>query len=187
LHSNWLQDLEKQLIESPRASVGEIGLDGSARDPVSGLKYDFETQIKVFSAQFDLACKLQRPVSIHAVQVIGKLFEFFSHQEIAPPSIMLHSFNSSSDMIKRLIKLRIGERLYFSLSASVNLRSKKFNDMVQSIPDDKILIESDSHDINSVDEAMQTILEKLAVAKGWTMETAVAILSKNTDNYLKLL
>jgi TatD DNase family protein len=179
--------LEKLLIESPAASVGEIGLDRLAKDPVSGLKYDFETQFKVFSAQFDLACKLQRPVSIHAVQVHGKLIDFFTQQEQAPPSIMLHSFNASSDMIKRLIKLRgIGNRLYFSLSTA-NLRSKKFHDMLQSIPADKILIESDCHDINSVDDSMQSILEKLALAKGWDIDTAVSILSNNTDNYLKLL
>jgi TatD DNase family protein len=187
LHSNWLDELEKRLIESPTASVGEIGLDSLAKDPVSGLKYDFETQLQVFSAQFDLACKLQRPVSIHAVQVHGKIFDFISQQERAPPSIMFHSFNASSDMIKRLIKLKgIGDRLYFSLS-TVNLRSKKFLDMVQSIPADKILIESDCHDINSVDDAMQSILENLALVKGWDMDTAVSILSKNTDNYLKLL
>lgn len=160
-------------------------MDGSARDPSSGLKYDFDTQLKVFSAQFDLASKLKRPVSIHAVQVAGKLFDFMSQQETAPPSIMLHSFNASSDMIKRFVKLKdIGKRLYFSLSAAVNLGSKKFTDVVLSIPDDKILIESDCHDINSVDDAMETILEKVAQVKDWDMDTAISILSRNAYNYL---
>lgn len=111
-----------------------------------------------------------------------------SKQDKTPPTIMLHSFNASSDMIKRLIKLKgIGERLYFSLSASVNLRSKKFNDLVLSIPDDKILIETDSHDINSIDDSIQIILEKVAEAKGWDLETAVSRLSRNTSNYLGVL
>ena len=164
--------------------VGEIGLDESAKNPKTGLKYDYETQFEVFNAQFNLACELQRSVSIHAVQVSGKLYDFMSKIEKSPPTIMLHSFNGSSDMIKRLLKIKgIGHKIYFSLSLAVSLRSSRFQEIVLSIPDDRILIESDCHDIAKLDGCMEEILEKVANVKGWDLEMAVSILSRNTLNY----
>ena len=185
LHKDWLIDLEDQLRRSPHASVGEIGLDAAATDSISGLKYDFETQMHVFKSQYDLACKLNRSVSIHAVQVAGKLFDFLENHDKSPPSIMMHSFNASQDMIKRLLKLKgVGSTIYFSLGSVVNLRSKKFKDMVLSIPDDKILIESDSHEFLSVDSQIELILQELAKVKEWDLDMATSIMEKNTTNYL---
>ena len=177
--------LKKRLLDAPEAFVGEIGLDGIAKDPKTGLKYDFETQYNVFKAQYDLACELKRPVSIHAVQVAGKIYDFLSSQVETPPAIMLHSFNASPDMIKRLLKIKaIGHKTFFSLSYAVNFRSKNFTNMVSTIPDDKILLESDCHDINSVDSYMQDILQSVANAKGWDLAETASIVSRNTSSFL---
>lgn len=49
----------------PRSIVGEIGLDKVAKAPKTGTVL-FEEQLSVFSSIFDLACDLDRPVTVRA-------------------------------------------------------------------------------------------------------------------------
>ncbi|KIW96130.1 uncharacterized protein Z519_03197 [Cladophialophora bantiana CBS 173.52] len=101
----FLQDLEERLAEFPYALVGEVGLDrsfrlpqgpsamtgdiknktcGSDEDytpgsregrPLSPYRVSIDHQKVVVRAQFELAAKLQRPLSVHSVQAHGLIFE----------------------------------------------------------------------------------------------------------------
>lgn len=101
----FLLETEKRLAEFPYALVGEVGLDrsfrlpegpsamtgdmksktgGSDEDytpgtregrPLSPYRVNIEHQKTVLKAQFQLAAKLQRPVSVHSVQAHGLVFE----------------------------------------------------------------------------------------------------------------
>lgn len=57
--------------------VGEIGIDGVAKNRTTGEKYDFEHQMLVFSEQMRIAGEVGRGVNIHAVQCHGRLLEYF--------------------------------------------------------------------------------------------------------------
>ncbi|KAI8927518.1 hypothetical protein BC831DRAFT_392205, partial [Entophlyctis helioformis] len=75
--SAWLARLRSLLKTYPQAIVGEIGLDGVATDGRTGKLYPMEQQLPVFDAQMAMAIALNRPVSIHAVHVHGRILEYF--------------------------------------------------------------------------------------------------------------
>ncbi|KAI8898765.1 hypothetical protein BC833DRAFT_588570 [Globomyces pollinis-pini] len=193
-------DKLEQLIQSyPNSLVGEIGLDSVAVDS-NKIKYPMDAQLDCFQKQFDLAIKYNRPVSIHSVHTHGLLLDYFRKLDTncgpfkkqklplpAPPSIMLHSFLGSAQIASALIKLpRVGSRFYFSFSHFVNSRSPKTKSIISSLPDNRILIESDVHSISEVDPAMEKIVNLVADAKGWSTEFTIAQTIKNSLEFLQL-
>ncbi|EXJ64024.1 hypothetical protein A1O7_00359 [Cladophialophora yegresii CBS 114405] len=101
----FLQETEERLKEFPYALVGEVGLDRSFRlpegpssmtgdmkgktggseeeytpgsregRPLSPYRVNIDHQKAILKAQFGLAAKLRRPVSVHSVQAHGLVFE----------------------------------------------------------------------------------------------------------------
>ncbi|KAJ9608290.1 Cut9-interacting protein scn1 [Cladophialophora chaetospira] len=101
----FLLETEERLQECPYALVGEVGLDrsfrlpqgpsamtgdmksktgGSEEDytpgtregrPLSPYRVDLNHQKTILRAQFELAAKLRRPVSVHSVQAHGLVFD----------------------------------------------------------------------------------------------------------------
>lgn len=69
------------LVEFPRAMVGEVGLDRSARIPysqegenqkrLSPFKTPIDHQVAVLEAQLDVAVELRRNISFHSVDAQG--------------------------------------------------------------------------------------------------------------------
>lgn len=182
--------MKQHLKDTPNSIVGEMGLDGIAKDRDTKLVYPMDVQMRLFEQQFQLASQLQKPVSMHAVQVYGKVYEFFrslakSQDAHVPPSIMLHSYSGSPEIASQLIRLpQIGPRFYFSFSSFVNARSPKMLDRIRAIPHDRILLESDLHETSLVDDAMYSILEIVAQVKGWTLEETVDRVVENTSRFL---
>ncbi|KAJ1501815.1 hypothetical protein HMI54_014950 [Coelomomyces lativittatus] len=166
-HPTWLEDLRTELTENPQSIIGEIGLDKVAKNE-EGKLHDWEDQESVFLDQWKLAVELQRPISMHAVQVSGYILDFFRKQaklgEVNwPPKIMLHSFNGSVDLRLQLLKLkRLNRRLYFSFSMTIQQRQeKKLEEWLSITPLNQILLESDVHQTNQVDDAMEQIYMKV--------------------------
>lgn len=192
-HPNWLNLLKCRLEETPSSLLGEFGLDGIAKDRSTGLKYSMEAQLKAFEAQYDLASGLGRPVSIHMVQASGLVLDFFQRVSKIktrkhPPTIMLHSFSGSVDIAQSLLKLpRIGKLFYFSFSTIVNARSPKMSAKIQSIPADRILLESDEHDISLVDSGMEKVLQMVSEYRGWTVEETARQVQLNTRAFLGMI
>ncbi|KAJ3217416.1 hypothetical protein HDU67_007999 [Dinochytrium kinnereticum] len=206
----WLEQLESLLIEKADAFVGEIGLDGVATYPNSNVKYDMDHQLVIFRTQFELAAKLQRCVSVHAVQCFGKILQFFSERVKAfpkkkkevnanrdegvdmymakwPAAIMLHSFSGSLDILKAILRFPkpIADRFYFSFSYVVNARSmQKTEEKIRMIPDDRILIESDLHDSELIEDACIQACEMVASAKGWSMPETIGRTGANAKAFL---
>ncbi|MGL1930551.1 MAG: TatD family hydrolase [Desulfotalea sp.] len=127
--SNFLEKLEP-LIKTFNFGIGEIGLDKSCNTSI-------ENQEHIFDQQFQLACKYNRPVSIHCIGRWGYMAEYLAKQKSCPP-IILHSFNSSLEMAERFVKL--GCHLSFSLKL---LNNKKTQNIVERIPLNRLLLESD--------------------------------------------
>ncbi|KAJ3269819.1 hypothetical protein HK104_005060, partial [Borealophlyctis nickersoniae] len=74
--TNLWTRLRHLLTTHPMAMVGEIGIDGVARDRSTGVKYPFDHQMSVFRAQMDIAAELGRPVNVHVVQCHGHLLNY---------------------------------------------------------------------------------------------------------------
>eukprot|EP00842_Homolaphlyctis_polyrhiza_P006979 jgi/Hompol1/870/HPOL_004033-RA len=183
-----------------------------AFDRSTGKLYPMDQQLHVFVAQMALAIELNRPVSVHAVQVHGKILDYFREMDRmcgqlkakwkrhrmesarsavmpkmpCPPAIMMHSFTASPDIGRSLIKLpHIGPRFFFSFSSVVNARSSKFDERVLAVPDDRILLESDIHDATAVDQQMANICQAVATIRGWTLAETVERSTRNAEAFLR--
>lgn len=124
--SAWLFELEQQLLSYPQSIVGEIGLDGFHFDAeTKELVSPMEKQVEAFELQMKLACKLQRPVSIHAVQAFGALMESLSSLKRAkaiPPKMYFHAFGGKLGTIDQILALcgRDYGRVYFGFAPIVS-------------------------------------------------------------------
>jgi TatD DNase family protein len=199
-----MQDLEVNLESHKSAIVGEIGLDKAAVNLDTREKFDWNTQVRIFLSQMDIATRLQRPVSIHSVQTHGYLLDYFMDLEASckavasqrssdhlpcPPTIMLHSFSASKEVLSSLVRLKtIGSRFYFSYSDIVNGRTlKKTLERIAATPENQLLIESDVHNVVDVPKAMDDVVDLVMKAKSWSREQVLEITTRNSLRFLRKL
>ncbi|KAL0020598.1 hypothetical protein WJX77_009472 [Trebouxia sp. C0004] len=135
----WLDNLRKQLEEVPQAGLGECGLDTSKK-----VQTPIHEQEEVFKAQLELGKELQRPISVHCVSAFGKLHDMVQHHGPFPQGLILHSWIGPAEMVDALAKIK---GVYFSLSGHLTRMSKKkYEPMVQKIPLERLLLETDAPD-----------------------------------------
>ena len=133
---NWEQNLIR-FLESVPSGVGEMGLDRWIKD------YDFEDQQRVFTSQLEVAAQRNLPVSIHCLQAWGYLLELLQKHARPACGFVLHSFGGPKEMIPALSELGA----YFSLSGYyAHERKARQREGFQSIPPDRLLLETDAPD-----------------------------------------
>ncbi|XP_077248265.1 tatD related DNase [Tasmannia lanceolata] len=136
---NWLKEMRGFFETTPHAAVGEVGLDKGSH----GKEIDFLDQVQVFREQLELAKELERPVSVHCVRAFGDLIEIMQCTGPFPAGVILHSYVGSAEMVPILAKLGA----YFSFSGHLMpMKSQKAKKMLQSVPTERILLESDAPD-----------------------------------------
>ena len=116
--------------------IGEIGLDKV--HPA-----DFSVQVKLFESQLDIAYSLKMPASIHCVRAWGKTIEILEKRaaENRLPSIMIHSFDGSYEMMRRFANIGC----FLSYSAKFADASQvKLQNTLKQTPIDLLLLESDA-------------------------------------------
>ncbi len=116
--------------------IGETGLDRSC-------SVDFAVQQEMFRAHLELAAALHLPVSVHCVRAWGALvdivIEFAAEKKL--PSVMIHSFSGSSEMMRRLT----GLGCYISYSeALLDPNQKKIRETFTQTPRSLLLLETDA-------------------------------------------
>jgi len=126
-----LEDMLRLIQErrSEIVGIGEIGLD-----------YPWEKhpeQVEPFRRQVRLAKKLGLPVTVHS-RSAGKYVLDILEEEGAE-RVHLHSFGGSKKDVRRAVSLGY----YFSINCRVAV-SRKIQDMVLMLPEDLILLETDS-------------------------------------------
>jgi TatD DNase family protein len=132
---NWLPTLTTLLKTTPAAGVGEIGLD-HAMDNL-----DIEDQLTVFTSQWALATRLNRPVSMHCRKAWNVLQTFLKTTPAPPRGFVIHSFSGSADMIPALA----AKGAFFSISGSItNPNNRHGHAAAAAIPPDRLLIETDA-------------------------------------------
>ena len=124
-----ISKLETYLQQYPKSLTGECGLDG--------LKPEREKQEKLFAAQIELAQKYKRPILIHTVKSGGMLEKFWP--KLKKSVYVIHSFSGSLEQARQI--LQNGGYISFSLSI---LRNKEREKILNFIPRDKLLLETDS-------------------------------------------
>jgi TatD DNase family protein len=138
LQPDWAERLEALLLEEPTAVVGEIGLDGLREET------PFDVQESILRAQLDLATKHNRPVVLHGARAWGRLVEVLKDYAPKLPGFVAHSFGGSLETLKELLKL--GGMISFS-GTLCNVNATKVRLAAQTVPADRLLIETDSPDL----------------------------------------
>lgn len=135
---SWKNELEHLVEANPTACIGECGLDRWMRHP------NKEAQEDAFRFQLGLATRLNKPISIHVLKAWGWLLEILHTSELPARGFMLHSYGGSAETALQLTKLGA----YFSFSGYfLQQRKSNVRKAFQTIPKERILIETDAPDM----------------------------------------
>lgn len=136
----WKDELgliEKELREnrSDYAAVGETGVD---------LHWDnslLDLQQQSFERQLKIAIELDLPVIIHSRDAFPQTYEVLSGIKNLPP-IVFHSYSGDIDETERILSMFPGA--FFGINGIVTFKNSRLKDVLTVIPDDKLLLETDS-------------------------------------------
>lgn len=132
--ANYL-DLLKDMTKSPKVvAIGEIGLD---------YHYDHsprDVQKKVFVEQIALAKQLALPIIIHDRESHGDILDIIKQENAGVNGGVLHCFSGSAEFAMECIRLGF----HISIAGPITFKnSKKTAEVVERIPLDRLLIETD--------------------------------------------
>lgn len=133
----WREVLERQLDLTPRAVIGEAGLDRWK----PGLGY--AGQEEVFVAQLHLAAARNVPVSIHCLRAWGRLHDLLRAGPRPVCGVLLHSYGGPPEMVPALAALGA----YFSFPGYyLHGRKARQRETFRVVPPDRLLVETDAPD-----------------------------------------
>lgn len=179
------QDIDKQIQEIEElaknkkvVAIGEIGLDYHwEKDKKELQKYAFLEQIK-------LANKLDLPIAIHSRDAIMDTIEILKGDILPNKKGILHCCQLNKD----LVKAGLEAGFYISFAGPITFKSSKnAPEIIEMVPDDRILIETDSPYLSPEPHRGQRndsrnvkyVAEKIAEIKRKTLEQIAEITYKN--------
>jgi TatD DNase family protein len=117
-------------------AIGETGLDYYYD------KSDRDTQKSLFRMHIDVARETQLPLIIHTRDAEDDTFAILAEEMgKGPYPALIHCFTASADFAEKVLELG----LTVSLSGIVTFKSaKELQEVAKIIPDDKLLVETDS-------------------------------------------
>ena len=104
-----------------------------------------------------------------------------------PPRICLHSYSGNPSNFKQYLNPAIPARIYASFSTAINLSDAldeetppAFEDMIKTVPDHMLLIESDLHKAGEeMDRRLEDIIRRICKIKRWSLDEGVEQLGRN--------
>lgn len=177
----WEERLKDLLLQDPRASVGEIGIDGWVDSP------DMEVQREVFARQVGIAVELDRVMTVHCLKAWDGLFQMMDEADAWPEKFLMHSFGGSIEVAERLLK----RGAWFSFSGYfLQTRKRKVLEVFKRLPKDRILLETDAPEMAPPQELMEFPLSEgvnhpanlVAIARAFERETGEGILERIAEN-----
>ena len=158
-------------------AIGEIGLDYYWN------KENKELQKEMFIKQIEIANDLELPIVIHTRDATIDTIEILKENNVNKKGIF-HCCPLNQELIKEALKLGF----YISLSGVITFKNvKNVEDIINMIPEDKLLIETDSPYLspepvrgkrnNSMN--VKYVAEKIANIKNKTLEEVANITNKN--------
>lgn len=196
VHPMWIakhsaSEVEQALDQLARmvgsvAAIGETGLDLRPQ-----FKESIEVQYESFQAQVELAELVKKPLVLHIVKAHFEVTRCFDIWGWPTVSAMVHAYNGDWETAKKYLDrgfyLSIGGALTFS--RNLNLRKA-----ILDIPEDKILIESDSPDqspfqwTESVNKpsSIFNVARSLADLRGQSPEYWLQVSAHNLSQFLGL-
>ena len=165
-------------------AIGEIGLDYYWRQD------NKELQKQAFIKQIELANELKLPVSIHTRDAIDDMIAIIRKYKLEQSGVMhCCPFN------RELVRHSLENGLYIGFGGTSTFKSSKnAKEIVNMVPNDKILIETDSPYLSPEPKRgtrndssnLKYIVEKLAEYKGIEPEQMAKITYENASKLFKI-
>lgn len=184
--SMTMEDLEtlEEMARLPKVvGIGEIGLD---------YHYNLsspEDQIKWFKLQLELAKKLDVPVSVHSREASQLTFDIIKESGIKEG--VIHCFSGSRELAIEYVK----RGFYIGIGGSLTFKNaRKTVEVVEHIPLDKILIETDCPYLTPVPHRgkrndssyLPFVIDKIAEIKGITADEVCKITLNNAKKLFRI-
>jgi TatD DNase family protein len=165
-------------------AIGEIGLeyhwDDAPRD----------VQHASFSAQLSLAAELDRPVIIHSREAIDDTLAILKNE----PGVrcVFHCYTGTADEAKRV--LDAGHLIGFTGAVTFK-KNNTLREIAASVPDDRLLLETDSPYLSPEPVRKQKICEPAFVAhiatcvaqtRGTTVEALNKLTTNNAERFFRI-
>ena len=102
-----------------------------------------------------------------------------------PPRVCMHSYSGPPDALKQFFNPKVPTDFYFSFSTAINfpdsrVSTDKATRVIELVPDDRILIESDLHCAGeTMDGLLQDIILRVCDIKQWPLAEGAERLKQN--------
>lgn len=178
-----IQEIEILSAQEKVVAIGEIGLDYHWE------KENKELQKYAFIKQIELANKLGLPIIIHTRDAIADTIEILKTVKIENSGV-LHCCTLNNYLIKE--GLETG--LYTSFGGPITYKNTKNLEFIKDIPDDRILIETDSPYLSpepnrgkrNDSRNVKYVAEKIAEIKQKTIEEIAKITYENGKKLFRI-
>ena len=173
-----IEEIEKIARNDKVVAIGEIGLDYHWETDKKDLqKYAFLEFIK-------LANRLDLPIIIHSRDAIMDTIEILKGDILPNKKGILHCCQLNKD----LVKAGLEAGLYISFAGAITFKnSKNAPEIIQVVPDDRLLIETDAPYLSpephrgerNNSSNVKYIAERIAEIKGKTLEEIAEMTYEN--------
>ena len=166
-------------------AIGESGLDFYYSHSLK------EKQISSFKSHIEAAINLNVPIIVHSRNAEKETFDILNEYKKSKPKILMHCFTGSTEFANKLLTLGS----YFSASGIITFKkSSDLRETFRLIPDDKLLIETDSPYLapepmrgrKNEPSYIKHTLEKLAVIKNVDVDKIDRVTSQNFNTLFNL-
>ena len=174
------QSTKKQYL----LAIGEIGLDYYWN------KENKELQKQAFIKQIEMANKYNLPITIHTREAVNDTLEILKTNNVNNKGIF-HCCPHNRELVKEALKLGF----YISFAGPVTFKNaKNADEIIQMVPDDKMLIETDSPYLSPEPERgkrnnptkVKYIAQKIAQVKNLTLEEVANKTLENAKQIYKI-
>ena len=182
-----LKEIEALAKENPKVlAIGEIGLDYYWE---KNQKMQ-ELQRKAFIEQINLANVLDLPIVIHTRDAVMDTLKILKENSVKNKGVF-HCCPLNRELVKEGLKLGF----YISFAGPVTFKnSKNANEIIQMVPNDKMLIETDSPYLSpeplrgkrNDPRNVKYIAKKIAEEKGISEEEVARITFENVKKIYKI-
>lgn len=190
IHPNEIAEneekIKKEILEIEKiakdnkkvVAIGEIGLDNH------WVKDKREIQRYAFLEQINLANKLKLPIIIHSRDAIMDTIKILKEKTFSEKKGILHCCQLNKD----LVKAGLEAGFYISFAGAITFKSSKNADeIIQMVPDNRILIETDCPYLSpepnrgkrNDSRNVKYIAEKIAKVKEKSLEEIAKITYEN--------
>lgn len=167
-------------------AIGEIGLDYYWDEPAR------QIQKKWFKKQIALAREVQLPMIIHSRDAAQDTLDLLKEQDAKNIGGVIHCFSYGVEVAQEFLKMDF----YIGVGGVVTFKNaKKLKEVVEAVPIEKILLETDSPYLAPMPNRGQRnsslnliyIAEKIAEIKGLTTDEVIEKTEKNAKQMYRLI